>query len=327
MSSFKKLLGILFILLVGYSIWNAVNHKDRSDDNFIVIGTGGVTGVYYPAGGAIQRLVNRSKTNHPYRVSVESTSASIYNINALHQGELDLAVTQADLFYYAYKGIHGFNPAYQDLRTVFALHPEAFTVVARQDSGINSFTDLLGKKVNIGNPGSGQRGTMELLMEIYGWKKSDFKRASQLAAGEQSQALCDNNLDAIIYAVGHPNGSIQEAASACKTKLINVVSPTIEALIDENPYYKTMIVPGGMYEGTKNDITTFGVRAMMVSSEDVSEEKIYTVVKAVFDNINDFRRLHPAFANLTPESMVETVGDIPFHPGALRYYREKGYIQ
>jgi len=327
MSYLKKFLGITFLMLIGFSIWNAVNHKDRSDDNFIVIGTGGVTGVYYPVGGAIQRLLNRTKGDHPFRVSVESTSASIFNINALHLGELDLAVTQADLLSYAYKGLHGFKSAYTDLRVVFVLHPEAFTVVARQDSEIDIFTDLLDKKINIGNPGSGQRGTMELLMEIYRWKKSDFKGVSELASGEQSQALCDNNLDAIIFAVGHPNGSIQEAASACKTKLIEVRGPTIEALIRDNAYYKKMLIPGGMYEGTKEDVITFGSQAMMVSSEMVSEEKVYMVVKAVFDHLNDFRRLHPAFENLTAKAMATTIGEIPFHPGAERYFREKGLIE
>ena len=195
-----------------------------SADSFITIGTGGVTGVYYPTGGAICRLVNKGRKEHHVRCSVESTGGSIYNLNTIRAGELDMGVAQSDWQYHAYNGTSKFKDQgpNKDLRAVFSVHPEPFTVVARADSGIKSFDDLKGKRVNIGNPGSGQRGTMEVLMAAKGWKKSDFTLASELKASEQSKALCDNKIDAMIYTVGHPSGSIKEATTSCDTVLVSV---------------------------------------------------------------------------------------------------------
>ena len=169
----------------------ATTATTAADNTFVTIGTGGVTGVYYPTGGAICRLVNRGRKDHGIRCSVESTGGSVYNINTIRAGELDFGVAQSDWQYHAYNGSSKFKDkgAFKELRAVFSVHPEPFTVVARKDSGIKSFDDLKGKRVNIGNPGSGQRGTMEVLMAAKGWKNSDFKLASELKASEQSQAL------------------------------------------------------------------------------------------------------------------------------------------
>jgi TRAP transporter TAXI family solute receptor len=213
-----------------------------------------------------------------------------------------------------------------DLRAVFSVHPEPFTVVARTDSGIKNFADLKGKRVNIGNPGSGQRGTMEVVMGKMGWTKDDFKLASELKPAEQSQALCDNKVDAIIYTVGHPNGSIKEATTSCDAILVNVTGPEIDALVSENDYYRTAVIPGGMYRGSDEDTMTFGVGATFVSSTNVPENTIYVVVKAVFENFDDFKKLHPAFANLKKEEMVKDGLSAPLHDGAAKYYKEVGLI-
>jgi hypothetical protein len=200
-------------------------------------------------------------------------------------------------------------------------------VVARADAGIETFEDLQGKRVNVGNPGSGQRGTMEVLMEEMGWTMDDFAVASELQAAEQSQALCDNNIDAMVYTVGHPSGSIQEATTACDSVLVDVDNEATEALVEENPFYRVATIPGGMYRGNPDDTTTFGVGATFVTSADVSDDVVYTVVRAVFENIDQFRSLHPAFANLDPEEMVSDGLSAPLHPGAERYYREAGLIE
>ena len=177
-------------------------------DQYVTIGTGGVTGVYYPTGGSICRLVNKDRASHGVRCTVESTGGSVYNINTIRAGELDLGVAQSDWQYHAYNGTSKFADAgaFTDLRAVFSVHPEPFTVVARADSGIRDLMDLKGKRVNIGNPGSGQRGTMEVLMEALGWDKSTFALASELKSSEQSKALCDNKIDAMVFTVGHPSG-------------------------------------------------------------------------------------------------------------------------
>nr|WP_251879575.1 TAXI family TRAP transporter solute-binding subunit [Grimontia kaedaensis] len=298
-------------------------------NQFVTIGTGGVTGVYYPTGGAICRLVNKTKKEHGIRCSVESTGGSIYNINTIRAGELDMGIAQSDWQFHAYNGSSKFKDqgAYKDLRAVFSVHPEPFTVVARADAGVKTFDDLKGKRVNVGNPGSGQRGTIEVLMEGMGWTMDDFKQVSELKAAEQSKALCDNKIDAMVYTVGHPSGAIQEATTACDSVIVEVNNPASNKLVSDNDYYRTATIPGGMYRGNDGDVQTFGVGATFVSSAEVPEDVIYNVTKAVFENFDDFRRLHPAFANLKKEEMVADGLSAPLHPGAAKYYKEVGLIK
>lgn len=300
----------------------------QAEQRFITIGTGGVTGVYYPTGGAICQLVNRGRKEHGIRCSVESTGGSVYNLNALRQGELDMGVAQSDWQFHAYNGSSKFEAQGpdKDLRAVFSVHAEPFTVVARKDAGIATFTDLKGKRVNIGNPGSGQRGTMEVVMATLGWGRDDFALASELKSAEQAKALCDNKVDAIVFTVGHPNGSIKEATTSCAAVLVPVTGVAIDELVADNSYYRHATIPAAMYQGSDADVATFGVGATFVSSAKVPEEVVYQVVKAVFENLDRFRRLHPAFAHLKAEQMVKDGLSAPLHPGAARYYREAGLL-
>lgn len=296
--------------------------------DFITIGTGGVTGVYYPTGGAICRLVNKDRKEHGIRCSVESTGGSVYNINTIRAGELDMGVAQSDWQHHAYHGTSKFEEAgaFPELRAVFSVHPEPFTVVARADAGIKKFQDLKGKRVNIGNPGSGQRGTMEVLMAEMGWTNADFALASELKAAEQSKALCDNKIDAMVYTVGHPSGSIKEATTSCDSVIVEVSGPEVDKLVAENAFYRKATIPGGMYTGTDQDVQTFGVGATFVTSANVDEKLVYHVVKAVFDNFDTFQKLHPAFENLKKEEMIKDGLSAPLHPGAEKYYKEAGLM-
>ncbi len=293
---------------------------------FFTIGTGGVTGVYYPAGGAICRFVNRDRDEHGLRCSVESTGGSVYNLNTMRAGELDFGVVQSDWQYYAHNGESQFadQGPFEGLRAVFSLHPEPFTVVARADADIENFDDLKGKRVNIGNPGSGQRANMEELMERKGWTMDDFALASELKPSEMAQAMCDNKIDAFVYVVGHPSGAIQEATTTCDAVMVDVDGPAVDELISDNPFYRRAVIPGGMYEGTPDDTVTYGVGATLVSSTDTSEEVVYETVRAVFENFEQFKSLHPAFGVLKKEEMVADGLSAPLHDGALKYYREIG---
>ncbi len=237
-------------------------------------------------------------------------------------------MAQSDWQYHAYNGTSKFEDkgAFEGLRAVFSVHPEPFTVVARADAGVTSFEDLKGKRVNIGNPGSGQRGTMEVLLGAMGWSTDDFALATELKAAEQSAALCDNQIDAMVYTVGHPSGSIQEATTACDSVLVTVDGAEVEKLIADNPFYRSAKIPGGMYRGNDNETATFGVGATFVTSADVSEDAVYTVVKSVMENMEDFKKLHPAFANLDPKEMATAGLSAPLHPGAMKYYKEAGLI-
>jgi hypothetical protein len=322
--------GLIFsvAILFGFIMFMGTSPTQAADQIFVTIGTGGVTGVYYPTGGAICRLVNKTRKEHGIRCSVESTGGSVYNLNMIAAGELDMGVAQSDWQYHAYNGTSKFEKKgpNKDLRAVFSVHPEPFTVVARADSGIKDFKELKGKRVNIGNPGSGQRGTMEVVMGAVGWTKDDFKLASELKSAEQSKALCDNKIDAMVFTVGHPSGSIKEASTSCDSVLVNVTGPEIDKLVADNAYYRMATIPGGMYRGTDSDTNTFGVGATFVTSSTVSEDVIYNVVKAVFENFDQFKKLHPSFSDLKKEEMIKDGLSAPLHKGAVKYYKEAGLM-
>ena len=297
------------------------------DQQFISIGTGGVTGVYYPTGGAICRLVNRERKDHGIRCAVESTGGSVYNINTIKAGELEFGVAQSDWQYHAYNGTSKFeeNP-FPEVRAMFSVHPEPFTLIVRADSGITSFEELAGKRVNVGNPGSGQRATMEVVMDAFGMDMDSFALATEYKGSEMAKQICDDNIDAMIYTIGHPAAAIKEATTTCDVKLVSVVGAPIDALVADNPYYRTATIPAGMYAGTDGDITTFGVGATFVTSANVPEETAYIVAKAVLSNLDDFRGLHPAFENLDAAQMIQDGLSAPLHPGAERAYKELGLM-
>jgi hypothetical protein len=310
------------------ALLSAASLPTLADDTFITIGTGGQTGVYYVVGQSICRLVNRGTAEHGIKCTAPSTGGSVANVNAIRAGEQTMGVAQSDMQYHALHGTDKFEEQgpYEDLRAVFSVHPEPFTVVARADSGVTSFDDLKGKRVNVGNPGSGQRATLEVVLGALGWSVDDFGQATELKSAEQAQALGDNNVDAIVFTVGHPNGSIQEATTTTESLLIPVEGPAIDKLVEENSYYSKATIPGGMYKGNDEDVNTFGVGATFVTRADVPDEVIYEVVKAVFENFDRFKRLHPAFANLDPAAMITNNLSAPLHPGAEKYYREKGWM-
>ncbi len=299
-----------------------------AQQKFVSIGTGGITGVYYPTGGAICRLMNKNRKETGIRCSVESTGGSIYNINAIRAGELEFGVAQSDWQYHAYNGTSKFEDKgpFEDLRAVFSIHPEPVTIVARADAGIENILDLKGKRVNIGNPGSGTRGTWEVIEQALGWKRSDLALAAELKSAETGQALCDNKIDAYFWLVGHPSALTQETLASCPSRLVSARAPALDKLVEERPYYSFATIPGGLYPGQDEDVPTWGVRATLVTSMAVPEDVVYNLVKAVFDNFDAFKKLHPAFAHLTEQEMISASLSAPLHPGAVKYYKERGWM-
>lgn len=299
-----------------------------ADTTFMSIGTGGVTGVYYPTGGAICRLVNKNRKEHGIRCAVESTGGSIYNINTIKAGELEFGVAQSDWQFHAFNGTSKFEgKQFKDIRAVMSVHPEPFTVLAAKDSGIKTFEDIKGKRVNIGNPGSGQRATMEVVMKAFGMKKEDFSLATEYKGSEMAKQLCDGNIDVMIYTVGHPSAAIKEAMTTCSPVLVPVTGAPIDKLVADNPFYRKATIPAALYAGTEKDIETFGVGATLVTSAKVPEKVVYTTAKAVMKNIDDFKKLHPAFANLDPKQMVKDGLSAPLHKGAEKAYKELGLMK
>ena len=299
---------------------------------FITIGTGGPTGVYFATGNAICRLIHKEAAEgrkkgrkHGIRCSAPSSAGSNYNISQIKEGEFDFGVAQSDWQYHAVNGSSKWKgKKFGKLRAVFSVHPEPIHLIVSGKSGINRWDDLKGKRVNIGNPGSGQRGTADFLMKESGWTKRTFALASELTSTEQSKALCDGKIDAYIYTVGVPNAGVSVATDGCGARIANFNNPMAKKLVKSRPYYAFATIPKGTYKTTTSDVTTFGVMATFVTSADVPADVVYEVTRAVMENIEDFRKLHPAFRNLDPKQMVRNGLSAPIHAGAARYYKEKG---
>lgn len=300
--------------------------KASSETKFYTIGTGGVTGVYYPTGGAISKMVNNKEAEYGIRLTYESTGGSVFNVNAIMSGDLEFGVVQSDRQFQAMKGLAEWKDAgpQKKLNAIFSIHPESITLVAAVDAGIKSLEDLKGKRVNIGNPGSGQRQNSIDALEGAGidWQK-DIK-AEGLKASEAPGMLQDGRIDAFFYTVGHPNGAIKEATSGTrKVRFIAINLP--DSFYKKFPYYAPSFVPVANYPSSesKNDVPTFGVKATFVTSSDVSNAAVYAVTKEVFENLATFKKLHPAYSVLTKKNMLEGLS-APIHPGAMKYYKEAG---
>lgn len=313
---------------LGAALLAALPGASMAQQKFVTIGTGGVTGVYYAAGGAICRLLNKDRKAHGIRCSVESTGGSAYNVNTIKGGELDFGTTQSDVHYQSLKGVGPFKDAgeFKELRSVYSLHPEPFTVLARKEANIAKFDDFKGKRLNVGNPGSGTRASLEQLFGALGWKLTDLSLASELKADEHGPALCDNKIDGFFYGVGHPSANIQDPTTTCGAKLVPLTGAAIDKLVADNPYFAKATIPGGLYNNNPQPTQTYGVLATLVTSTKVDSETVYQLVKATFDNFDEFKKLHPAFANLDPKAMVKDGLSAPLHDGAVKYYKEKGWM-
>lgn len=292
----------------------------------ITIGTGAEAGIYYAAGQSICRFVNRHSQNHGIQCTAQVSAGGVANVRSLGNGDLTLGMMQSGHQYKAREGQEPFTYKMEDLRALFSLHDEAFTILARRDAHIARFDDLKGRRVNIGSTGSGQRDTLEEIMALKGWSNTVFAQTSELDPLQQTSALHDSRIDAITYFVGHPNGAIQEAASLVDSVLIPLDGPDIDALLADRRYYTKVEIPEGMYKGSQTSTHTIGSKAVLSASANTDPELVYQVVKAVFDNLDRFKRLHPAFQQLEEQEMMGHGLSAPLHEGAVRYYRERGWM-
>ena len=323
----KHLLAAVLSLAVAMTGASALEAHAKT--TFVTIGTGGITGVYYPTGGAIAKIVNAKKDKYDIRATVESTGASVFNINAIMAGDLEFGIAQADRQYQAYNGLSEWEGKPQkDLRAVFALAPEAVTFVAAEDSGIKSLKDAKGKVVNIGNPGSGNRQNAIDVFEAAGINIEKDLKAESIKAADAPRMLQDGRIDGFFYTVGHPNGNIKEAtAGKRKTRIVSITD--IEPLVKKFPYYSLTNIDMAQYPEATNaneKVTTVGMLAPFVTSAKVPDDVVYAITKEVFENLDEFKKLHPALEGLTRETMLEGL-TAPIHPGALKYYKEAGLMK
>ena len=297
---------------------------------FVTIGTGAVTGVYYPTGGAISRMINNKSDQYGIKATVESTAGSVYNINAVATGDLEFGIAQSDRQYQAVKGKAEWERIgpMKALRSVFSIHPESITLIVSAESNIKSVADLMGKRVNIGNPGSGQLQNSKDVLSAFGISTEDIK-AEYVKAVEAPGLFQDEKLDAFFFTVGHPNGNIKEATSGrIKVDIIPLKGPEIDKMLDMYPYYAKTIIPGEFYPSkvNKGDVESIGVKATLITSSDVDDDTVYAITKEVFENLDEFKELHPAYSVLTRENMLNGLS-APIHPGALKYYKEADMLK
>lgn len=318
----------LLAVLLGFGLVLGGLTVAQAAPRFITIGTGGITGVYYPTGGAIAKIVNAQKEKYNLRATVESTGASVFNINAVLSGDLDFGITQADRQYQAYKGLAEWEGKPQkDLRSVFALAPEAVTLVVSEESGIKTLKDAKGKILNIGNPGSGNRQNAIDVIAAEGLNYEKDLKAESVKAADAPRMMQDGRIDGFFYTVGHPNGNIKEAtAGKRKARLVPITN--VDSLLQECPYYSRTVIDISQYPEAlnKENVSTVGMLATLVTSAKQPDDVVYAVTKEVFENLDEFKKLHPALASLTKESMLEGL-TAPLHPGAEKYYREIGLIK
>ncbi|MEH6365104.1 MAG: TAXI family TRAP transporter solute-binding subunit [Pseudomonas marincola] len=320
----KSLAWVLSAALSGITLSGTA----QAAENFITIGTGGQTGVYYVAGQSICRFANRTSNETNIKCNAPASGGGVANVNGLRTGEFTFGIMQSDHQFKALKGLAPFEAegAMDDLRAVFSLQSEVFTILARRDANITSFDDLKGKRVNVGNPGSGQRDTLEEIMRVKGWDKSVFALSAELKPAEQASALGDNNIDAMTYFVGHPNGAIQEATTTTDAVLVPVTGADIDKLLADKTYYTKAEIPGGMYKGNDAATPSIGGKAVLSTTAKADPEVVYQLVKSVFENLDRFKRLHPAFKDLKAEDMIKVGLTAPLHEGAVRYYKERGWM-
>ncbi|MGF1909793.1 TAXI family TRAP transporter solute-binding subunit [Vibrio kasasachensis] len=306
----------------------SLSENVNASAEFATIGTGGQTGVYYVAGQSICRFVNRGGDEHGIKCNAPASGGGVANVNGLRSGEYNFGIMQSDHQFKALEGVAPFQNSQpmKNIRAVFSLQSEVFTILARKDANISHLEDLIGKRVNIGNPGSGQRDTFEQIMQVKGWEPSVFSLVSDLKPAEQASAMSDNNIDVMSYFVGHPNGAIQEASTTTDAVLVAVTGSDIDKLLADKAYFTKAVIPGGMYRGNPNDTPSIGGKAVLSTTAETDPELVYQVVKSVFDNIDRFKRLHPAFKDLKEIEMIEVGLSAPLHEGAVRYYKERGWL-
>lgn len=324
----KKTLWISVLLAMGYA------SVCLAQKQVITLGTGGETGVYYPTGGGICRIVNKLKLKPGLRCVLQATDGSVANISRVLDDSLDVGIAQSNWIYKSYHEtarddveMMGQGAQGSELRTLLVLYPEYFTVIVPKDSDIHQFDDIKGKRISIGTRGSSLRATMSDLLQKKKWQYQDFAQVLSLDATEQASALCEGLIDVMIYTVGHPSGAAREATDDCDSRLISMQGPEVEQLLAENTYYRWAKIPGAIYRGNIKSVPTFGVSATLFTSTTLDDNTAYSLVKAVIEQLDEFRGLHPAFARLDPEQMVKGPFAAPLHKGALRYFKEIGLIE
>lgn len=327
MSRHYYLKNVFFIFLSFFLLWT-VPFSAWAKTTVFKIATGDYMGRYYPTAGAIAEIINNKQEEYGFRCIAKPTSGSVFNINAIMAGDMEFGIVQSDSQYEALNGLDEWKDKgpQKDLRSMFSLYTESITLLASVDSGAKTIKNLKGKRVYIGEIGSGSRQNAIDALKAAGidWK-TDIKVIKIGKNTDAQSMLMRGELDAFFYTVGHPTTAIKFATvGAKKTLFIPIVN--IEALLSKHPYYVKSSIPVSLYPQIANDedVKTFGVKATFVTSAKIPDNVVYAITKEVFENLGSLKYSHPTLNMLTKESMVTDGLTAPMHPGALQYYKEAG---
>lgn len=291
---------------------------------FVTLGTS--ESLYYDVGRALCSVIDESRREHGIRCSAEPTPGSVYNLERLVEGDLDFALAQSDAQFAAFRGEGDWaGHPFTALRSVMSLQPELLTLLVRADSGVSSIGELRGKRLNVGNPGSGTRATWDHLQAALGWGPEDLRNAVEMRPGPAGQALCAGKIDSNLMVVGHPSPIVAQEVQQCPHWFIQIQGADVEQLIAERPYYTKGSIAKGLY-GLPQDVHTFGGRATLVTRADAPEAVVHDLVTAVLADLEGLRASNPALATLDPAQMARDGLSAPLHPGAERAFRERGAI-
>lgn len=311
------------VALVGCSSTkdDAYGTASKGKRQFFNITTGGTGGTYYPVGGALADVLTQNVDN--LSVQAQTGNASVANCNLIKTAQTESAFVQNNVAYWAFSGQGAFEgKAVENLRGIASLYPEAIQIVALKDSGIQTVEDLKGKKVAIGEFGSGVEVDAKSILKAHGLSVEDIS-VEQLNFSEASQKLKDKQIDAAFVTAGFPTASIMDVASSREIVVVPIAEEKINAMIEESPYYAKTVIPAGTYENQDEDIVTATTTAMWVCGADADEDLVYNMTKALWDNRVELEKTHAKGKDITLETALDGMA-IPLHPGAMKYYKEQG---
>ncbi len=310
-----KKLTLLLIIAMVFSVGLVGCGQNQS----LIIATGGTSGTYYPLGGGIAQII---ENNTDMKAQAQTTGASVENMRYIASEEVDLAFTQTDIADYAVKGVEMFDKPVANLRAIATLYPETIQIVLPGDSAIATVADLKGKRVSVGAPGSGTELNAKQILEVYGLTFEDLD-AQHLSFGDSSQSIQDGQLDAAFVTAGAPTAAVSELSATKGVKILSLEQDKIDQLISQYPFYTLDVVPAGTYAGQDQEVTTVAVKAMLVARDGLSEEQVYNITKALFENLDKLVSINAKAELIKLDTALQGVS-LEVHPGAAKYFEEQG---
>ncbi len=289
----------------------------------MVLATGGTAGTYYPFGGAMAKIWNSKIPG--MNVTAQATGASVENVRLVNRGEAELALVQSDTIDFAFNAKEAFKEKLTKMAVLATLYPEVIQVVVRADSKIDSFDDLKGMKIGVGAPGSGTEANFRQLCDGYGLKKEDVK-AQYLSFSESAEQFKDKHIDAFIVTAGIPNAAIMDIGSQHNVRIINIADDKSALITKKYPFLSTFTIPANTYKGQTGAVKTVAVNAVLIASTAVKDDVAYNLVKTLFENQSELAAAHAKGKELNLKT-ASTGVSIPFHPGAVKYFKEKGLMK